>query len=106
MPEIIAKLGRFNRVESVLACAKAVKHVVASGVARVDSGALVPISAINLNRIGHADLRATDAQASAGFEYISQSGPQKSGRTRGQALRSRGRQIRTLQLRAVAAAIS
>src|SRR5262249_20756843 len=53
----VAELDRFDRVERVLARTKAVQHVIASGVACVKGGALIPILAIDFERISHAKPR-------------------------------------------------
>src|SRR6266478_4320326 len=48
--------GGIDGMESVLTCAKPVEHVVAGCVARVDGSALIPISAVDTNRIDHGRL--------------------------------------------------
>jgi hypothetical protein len=45
----VAEFGGFDRVETVLTRAKAVEHVVAGCVARVDGSAIIPISAIGID---------------------------------------------------------
>jgi hypothetical protein len=47
----VAEFSCFDGMESVLTCPKAVEHVVAGCVARVDGSALIPISAVGINRI-------------------------------------------------------
>jgi len=52
----VAEFGGFDGMESVLTCTKPVEHVVAGCVSRVDGSALIPISAIGINRIDHGRL--------------------------------------------------
>src|SRR5438132_895656 len=52
----VAEFGGFDGMESVLTCAKPIEHVVAGCVARVDGSALIPISAVGINRIYHGRL--------------------------------------------------
>ncbi|HZZ60211.1 MAG TPA: hypothetical protein VFE63_03435 [Roseiarcus sp.] len=49
----IAEFGGFDRMKSVISRTIPVEHVVAGYTARMDRGALVPIQAIDLDRIEH-----------------------------------------------------
>jgi hypothetical protein len=50
----VAEFGRFNRMQSVLARTKPVKHIIAGGIARVNCGALIPVPAVCFDVVGHA----------------------------------------------------
>src|SRR4051794_25753135 len=51
----VAEFGGFDRVQGVLARTKPVEHVVAVAVARMDRDALIPVPAIDLEEVIHAD---------------------------------------------------
>ena len=56
-------------MQSVLTCTKAVEHVVAGCVARVDGSALIPISAVGVNRIDHGRLLCSNPRTPACIVY-------------------------------------
>jgi hypothetical protein len=51
----VAEFGRFNRVQSVFAGPKSVKHIVTSGIACMNCGALIPVRAVHFEVVGHAN---------------------------------------------------
>ena len=48
-----AKFGRFNRVKRVLPRTKLVKQIGARDVARMNSGALIPVPSVHFDVVGH-----------------------------------------------------
>jgi len=65
----VAEFGGLDGMEGVFTCAKAVEHVVASCVARVDGSALIPILAIGINRIDHGRLLCSSTTSPMCIEY-------------------------------------
>ena len=51
----VAKFSRFDRMQGVLARPKPVKHIITSGIARMNSCALIPVPAIYFDVVGHAN---------------------------------------------------
>ena len=51
----VAEFGRFNRIKGVLARPKPVKHIITSGIACMNCGALIPVPAINFDVVGHVN---------------------------------------------------
>jgi hypothetical protein len=54
LPGNVAEFGRFNRTQSVFARPKPVKHIVTSGIACMNCGALIPVPAVHFEVVGHA----------------------------------------------------
>jgi hypothetical protein len=51
----VAKFGRFDRMQGVLAGPKPVQHIIAGSVARMNCGALIPVPAVDFDVVGHAN---------------------------------------------------
>jgi hypothetical protein len=49
----VAELGRFNRMQRVLAGTKSVEHIITGAIACMNYGALIPVPTVHFDVVGH-----------------------------------------------------
>jgi hypothetical protein len=68
----VAEFGRFDLVQSVLACTKPVEHIITGGVARMNCGALIPVPTVYFDVVGHVELYVSSAKVVQGARHVFQ----------------------------------